>query len=110
MALDPELRIHLKGCMDELFDAVPRIVGRPFSDKMAKPDRILTSTERNTEGLPSMLLDWQKGAPLELEVILGNPVREARRKGVELPRLQTMYALLKMAQTRRKEDGKKAKL
>lgn len=110
MSLDPELRIHLQGCMDEIFEAVPRIVGRSFTEKMAKPDRILKSTERNTEGIPSMLIDWRKKAPLEIEVILGEPVREARRKGVELPRLQTMYALLKMAQTRRKEDAEKAKL
>jgi 2-dehydropantoate 2-reductase len=43
-----------------------------------------------------MLLDWEAGRPLELEVILGNPVKIARAKGYEMPRLQSMYALLKV--------------
>lgn len=53
-----------------------------------------------------MLLDWEGGRPMELEVILGNPVRIARRHGVEMPRLQTLYALLKSAQGRRDEHHK----
>lgn len=31
-------------------------------------------------------------------------IRIARAKGLEMPRLQTLYALLKMAAIRRKED------
>ncbi|CDU22363.1 uncharacterized protein SPSC_00993 [Sporisorium scitamineum] len=112
MSLDPELRRHLHACMDEISSTAPRILGIPFDDKKhASPERILKSTERNTAGKPSMLLDWQAGRPMELEVILGNPIRIARRDGIEMPRLQTLYALLKMAQTRKKEDAQqKAKL
>lgn len=33
---------------------------------------------------------------MELEVILGNPVKIARAQGYEMPRLQSMYALLKV--------------
>lgn len=44
-----------------------------------------------------MLLDWEAGRPMELEVILGNPVKIARAKGFEMPRLQSMYALLKVS-------------
>ena len=106
MALDPHLRIHLHACMMEVFNAVPRVLGRPFPDSLATPDRILKSTERNTGAKPSMLLDWIAGRPMELEVILGNPVRIAQRHGVDMPRLQSLYALLKMAQTRRDEDKK----
>lgn len=109
MSLDAELRIHLKGCMDEVFVAAPAVLGRPFPEKLARPDKILTSTERNTSGKPSMLLDWEAGRPMEIEVILGNPIRIARRAGVEMPRLQSLYALLKMAQLRRGEDAKAAK-
>ncbi|SJX64916.1 uncharacterized protein SRS1_15345 [Sporisorium reilianum f. sp. reilianum] len=109
MALDPELRAHLHACMVEIFSTAPRVLGIPFdAKKHASPDRILKSTERNTAGKPSMLLDWQAGRPMELEVILGNPIRIARRDGIEMPRLQTLYALLKMAQTRRREDAQQA--
>lgn len=103
MVVDPELRRHLQGIMDEIWDAVPRILGRPFPDSMAKPERILKSTERNKGARPSMLLDWESGKPLELEVILGNPVRIAREQGVELPRMQSLYALLRSAQEVRRQ-------
>lgn len=130
MSLDPELRRHLQGCMNEIFATAPQVLGRPWPPKLLKADAetILKSTERNAGGLPSMLLDWQAGRDMELEVILGNPVRAptvphtryklilflpsrrfeqiriARDKGIEMPRLQTLYALLKMAAARRKED------
>ncbi|KAG8948442.1 hypothetical protein FRC00_008616 [Tulasnella sp. 408] len=116
MVKDPELREHLKGCMLEVFRAAEVVLGiRPFPPaktenlKLATADAILTSTERNEGGRPSMLGDWERGATMELEVILGNPIRAAREKGVEMPRLQSMYALLKMAQKRRDDDRKKAK-
>ncbi|KAL2759485.1 hypothetical protein ACRALDRAFT_1067707 [Sodiomyces alcalophilus JCM 7366] len=101
MLTDPELRAHLLAVMREIWDAVPRILGRPFPDTMASPERIVRSTERNAGARPSMLLDWDAARPLELEVILGNPVRIARARGVDLPRLQTLYALLRSAQKMR---------
>lgn len=109
MVLDPELRKHLKGVMDEIFEGVPKILGRPFSEKLALPERILKSTERNTGGKPSMLLDWEAGRPMELEVILGNPIRIARRHGVDMPRLQTLYALLRAAQSQRTKERESSK-
>ncbi|OLN95973.1 putative 2-dehydropantoate 2-reductase 3 [Colletotrichum chlorophyti] len=110
MVTDPELREHVVGIMNEIRAAVPKILGREFPDDLAKPDRIVKSTERNTGARPSMLLDWEAGRPLELEVILGNPVRIAREHGVEMPRLQTMYALLKSAQRTREERAPRGKL
>ena len=106
MVKESELREHLKACMEEVFHAAPKILGKEFPSSLAKPEAILKSTERNTGGKPSMLLDWEAGRPLELEVILGNPVRIARRHGVAMPRLQSMYALLKSAQTQRDERSK----
>ncbi|KAG8749880.1 hypothetical protein FRC12_013177 [Ceratobasidium sp. 428] len=110
MSMDPELRHHLRETMLEVFRAAEAVLGRPVPPSLATPDKILTSTERNTGGKPSMLLDWERGAAMELEVILGNPIRAARAKGVDMPRLQTMYALLKMTQTRRDENKSKARL
>ena len=110
MVLDPELRAHLAGVMREIWDAAPRILGReePFKG-LADAEKILRSTERNVGSKPSMLLDWEAGRPLEIEVILGNPVRIARARGVELPRMQSLYALLRSAQRlreARKGDAK----
>ncbi|KAG8956642.1 hypothetical protein FRC04_000120 [Tulasnella sp. 424] len=115
MVKEPELREHLKGCMLEVFRAAEAVLGiRPFPPpsteklKLATADAILKSTERNSGGRPSMLGDWERGAAMELEVILGNPIRAAKAKGVEMPRLQSMYALLKMAQKRRDDERQKS--
>lgn len=124
MASDPELRAHLRGVMQEIWDAAPQILGgKGFEDgageegergekkkAMATPDKILESTDRNKGARPSMLLDWEAGRPLEIEVILGNPVRIARAKGVGLPRLQSLYALLSSAQGVRERERAKGKL
>ncbi|KAL1895099.1 hypothetical protein Sste5346_005521 [Sporothrix stenoceras] len=109
MASDPEMRIHLRAIMDEIWAAAPRILGRPFPSELATPDKILASTDRNKGARPSMLLDWEAGRPLELEVIVGNPVRIARARGVELPRMQSLYALLRSAQSVREQKQKEAK-
>lgn len=95
---DPALRHHIAGVMAEIWDAAPKVLGAPFPAALATPDRIIRSTERNAGARPSMLLDWEAGRPMELEVILGNPVRIARKAGVEMPRLQSMYALLRSMQ------------
>ncbi len=42
---------------------------------------------------PSMLLDYRNKRPLEVEAILGEPVRRARALGVAVPTMQTQYVL-----------------
>lgn len=49
---------------------------------------------------PSMLVDVEKGNPIELEAILGNPLRIAKELGVETPVLSTLYSILKGIQFR----------
>ncbi len=107
MVRDPELRVHLAGVMREIWEAAPRILGRGFPSYMAGPEKILKSSERNVGSKPSMLLDWEGGRPMEVEVILGNPVRIARARGVEMPRLQTVYALVRsMQEVRERKEAK----
>ncbi|KAI1387997.1 2-dehydropantoate 2-reductase [Hypoxylon trugodes] len=107
---DPELREHVLGVMDEIWKAAPKVLGKPFPKDLATPERIIRSTERNAGARPSMLLDWEAGRPMELEVILGNPVRIAKRAGVDMPKLQTLHALLKSMQKVREERKAKEKL
>ncbi|CAG8106891.1 unnamed protein product [Penicillium olsonii] len=49
---------------------------------------------------PSMLVDVDKGNPIEVEVILGNALRVAKEKGVPTPLLDTTYRFLKLIQAR----------
>ncbi|MFN2542282.1 MAG: 2-dehydropantoate 2-reductase [Chthoniobacterales bacterium] len=44
---------------------------------------------------PSTLLDWEVGKPLEIDAIWGEPLRRARVAGFDMPRTDTVYALLK---------------
>lgn len=50
---------------------------------------------------PSMLQDFNAGRALEVESIVGEPVRIARRNGIPAPMLETVYALMKLI-TRKK--------
>ena len=101
-AKDAELGEHLLGVMREILSTAPKVLGKALPSTLASPEKILESTRRNDSGSrPSMWGDWEKGARMELEVILGNPIRMARKKGLEMPRLQTMYALIKAAQANR---------
>lgn len=49
---------------------------------------------------PSMQVDVEKGNMIELEVILGNPLRVAKEKGVDTPVLSLVYNLLRSVQFR----------
>ncbi|RFU31323.1 hypothetical protein B7463_g5001, partial [Scytalidium lignicola] len=109
MATNPELYRHLKAVMEEVLSTAPKILGAPLPKELATSEAILKSTQRNTSGSkPSMLLDWEQGKKMEIEVILGNPIRLARAHGVEMPLLQSMYALLKKAQENRDAAQEKA--
>lgn len=54
--------------------------------------------------MPSMGQDVLKGNFIEHENIVGEPVREAQRLGVECPTLTTMYGILKGIQAKIKES------
>lgn len=44
----------------------------------------------------SMVCDLEAGRPLEVEAILGNAARAARRVGVDVPCIESLYALLRL--------------
>lgn len=43
----------------------------------------------------SMQIDFEEGRPLEVEAILGEPVRRARRAGIPVPKMQMLYAIVR---------------
>ncbi len=44
---------------------------------------------------PSSMIDFVEGRPVEVEAIWGEPLRQAKKEGVEMPKLEMLYALLK---------------
>jgi 2-dehydropantoate 2-reductase len=64
-------------------------------------------TEKLGAFKPSTLSDWEKGQPLEIEPIWGEPLRCAAAAGATTPRLEVIYAFLKSLDAKR-EDRQRA--
>ncbi|AMD20495.1 HDL249Cp [Eremothecium sinecaudum] len=66
-------------------------------------DRFIDSAKTLTFK-PSMCVDAENGRLMELEVLLGNPVRIAKKNGVPVPMLSLFYHLLMLLQNKIKES------
>jgi len=87
----------VRGAIEEVC-SVAAADGHPLAPDTA--ERQLTGTRSLPDIVSSMGQDWLAGRPLEIEPILGNVVRIARRLGVVIPRLEALYALALMAQAK----------
>jgi 2-dehydropantoate 2-reductase len=69
------------------------------------PDDVIEQNIQGTRVMKpyktSMLLDFENGRPMEVEAIVGNAVRKAHSLDVPIPRMETLYALLKLLGCRR---------
>ncbi len=83
----------IRGIMQEVCQ-IAAACGHPL------PDDIIDININNTHAMPpyktSMLLDFERGNVMETEVILGNSLRAAERESVDVPRIKTLYALMKL--------------
>ena len=65
---------------------------------LAIPDRFIDDMLQKTGTMgpykPSMYLDYERGRPMEVEGIVGEPLRRAQSAGASCPRMATLYALL----------------
>jgi 2-dehydropantoate 2-reductase len=96
---DEDLLRVVLGMMDEVL-AVANKCGYPLEQSVKNEQMERTKTMGAYK--PSTLLDFEAGKPLEIEAIWGEPLRRANAVGAAVPRLQTIYSLLKMLdQTRR---------
>jgi len=64
------------------------------------PEQQIAGTLRMPNYVSSMGQDRLAGRPMETEALIGNAVRIARRLGVDAPRLEALYALLRMAEAK----------
>ncbi|WP_372808170.1 putative 2-dehydropantoate 2-reductase [Pontiella sp.] len=53
--------------------------------------KMIADTERMEPYAPSMKLDYDRGNPMEIESIYGNPIRAAKAKGVPMPETEKLY-------------------
>ncbi|MBL8270541.1 ketopantoate reductase family protein [Steroidobacter sp.] len=93
----PESTAFIQQAMEEVC-AVAAAAGHPMHPKLI--GQLIGTTKSMPPYHTSMALDYKYGRPMEIEAILGNTVRAARKHGVSTPILDTLYALTKMIEQR----------
>lgn len=83
--------------------AVAAACGYPQRDDLIEDH--LAGTRRMPPYKTSMALDFEQGREMEVEAILGNVVRAARRERLAVPVLETLYGLLGMIGAARDAGG-----
>ncbi len=89
---DPQTRELCITLMQETARAA-QAVGRPIEPEFI--EKMITDTERMEPYAPSMKLDYDRGRPMEIEAIYGNPIRAAQRAGVDMPETRKLYEALR---------------
>ncbi len=75
--------------------------GEPYRlDPEIVVERMFAQTRVIADYKTSMLIDYLEGRPLEVEAILGAPLRRARELGVDTPTIAALYALVRHADRR----------
>ncbi|PWA02558.1 hypothetical protein BB558_001292 [Smittium angustum] len=97
---NPRTKELIKRAMAEVIKAGEAVTGGPLHDKIPGikiPDRFTSSADlRNSTVIPSMLQDYINKKPMEHDVILRIPIEKAKAAGIDVPVLETLYALLIM--------------
>jgi 2-dehydropantoate 2-reductase len=88
---DPGLRGLARTLMIETVEAGNACGCRIEADPLI--DRMFTSTETMGHYRTSMQIDYEEKRPLEVETILGEPVRQAHAAGVRVPHMTMQYYL-----------------
>ncbi|MCJ0764349.1 ketopantoate reductase family protein [Variovorax terrae] len=93
----PEGEAFVRRVMQEMC-RVAAANGYPMDEQVIEGS--IRSTRAMTPYKTSMALDYENGRALEIDPIIGNVVRSARRHGVAVPSLEALHALLCMVQDR----------
>jgi 2-dehydropantoate 2-reductase len=88
---NPENRALCRTLMEEV-SAASAACARPVDPAFI--EKMLDHTEKMVPYAPSMRLDFDRGNPMEIEAIYGNPVRAAKAAGVSTPETEKLYRQL----------------
>jgi ketopantoate reductase len=72
---------------------IARGCGVPLTDDLI--DQLMGKINAMSGIGSSMQTDCKNGRPMEIDVILGFPVRKARELGIQAPFLETIYVILR---------------
>ncbi len=81
------------GLIDEV-SAAAAALGVPLSRDIAR--RQVEKTRPMAAYQTSMQVDRREGRPMEVEAILGEPLRHGTAAGAEMPRLRMLYEMARM--------------
>lgn len=87
----PELERATRELMEEIIRAA-KAMGYCISKDFIELQ--IEVTRKMGRYKPSSLVDYFEKKPLEIEAIWGKPLKKARAKGIHLPKLQLLYAIL----------------
>ncbi len=89
---DDELTRTARDLMREVIAAAQCeniVIDPAFEEKMMR------ATPSMNAYRSSMQIDYETGRPLEVEAILGEPVRRARAAGISVPKMEMLYAIVR---------------
>lgn len=105
----PGLRVTAERAMREvvtLANADLAALGRGgLLDESSVVTGMFGQTETMGDYQTSMAIDYRAGLPLEVDAILGAPVRRAAELGLDVPVMTTLHALVDSADRRRRSGG-----
>lgn len=96
LASSPDAEGLVVETMNEVVSIAQALGFSNITQDMARDQLSRALDRKGTSGIePSMLVDVLNGRRMEVEVILGNAVRQAKSLSIPVPRLETLYALAK---------------
>ncbi|MGI8925771.1 MAG: 2-dehydropantoate 2-reductase [Tepidiformaceae bacterium] len=107
---DSALRALAEGTMREVVATANADLAAAASatrlDEDAIVERMMTQTGTMGDYRTSMVIDYVQGNPLEVEAILGEPLRRAELLGIPTPGMAALYALVRNADLCRRGERK----
>ena len=88
---DRTTRALVETMMHEVADAAAACA-RPIEESFIR--KMIGDTEKMEPYAPSMKLDYERGHPMEIESIYGNPIRAAKARGIAMPETEKLYRRL----------------
>ena len=88
---DRPTRSLIEAMMHEVADAAAACA-RPIEESFIR--KMIQDTEKMEPYAPSMKLDCDRGNPMEIESIYGNPIRAAKARGIAMPETEKLYRQL----------------
>jgi 2-dehydropantoate 2-reductase len=95
---DPKGVQLVRALMQEIIDAAAAL-GHQMAPDLIK--QMIPYTQAMGHYRSSMQVDRNENRPMEVEAILGEPLRQARQAGVPTPKLASLYELLSIFDSRR---------